>query len=265
VRAFAATFRYELLMQVRKRSVWITYAVLAVGLVTISGGQLVRVVDEPTARTGMLVVGMLFTAVLPAAFGCLVADRLVRDRRLGVAPVLRATPTGPVTWLAGKYLAVCAATALPAVLLYLLVATAYAVAHGTLAPYGWMAAVTGALLLPAMLFVAAFALLCPLLMPAALFRVLFVGYWLWANVMGPVVMPSLNGTLLCPSNGYVVQVLFAYQGDGPAGFAGPVPGATLNWLRPAPTPGTAVLSVLVLAALTAGALVAAGVLTRTSR
>lgn len=265
MRAFGATFRYELVMQVRKRSVWITYALLAVVLLAVSGGQLVRIVDEPTPRTAMLLTGVLFTTLLPPAYGCLVADRLVRDRRLGVAPVLRATPAGPVAWLAGKYLAVCAATALPIALLYLLVATAYALARGTLAPYGWMAAVTGALLLPALLFVAAFALLCPLLMPAALFRVLFVGYWLWANVMGPVVMPSLNGTLLCPSNGYVVQVLFGYRGDGPAGFAGPVPGATLNWLRPAPTAGTAVLSVLVLAALTAGALVAAGALTRTSR
>jgi hypothetical protein len=265
VRAFAGTFRYELLMQVRKRSVWITYGVLVAALLTVSGGQLVRIVDEPTPRAAMLLTGLLFTAVLPAAYGCLVADRLVRDRRLGVAPVLSATPAGPVARLAGKYLAVSAATALPAVLLYLVVATGYAVAHGTLAPYGWMAAITGALLLPAMRFVAAFALLCPLLMPAALFRVLFVGYWLWTNVMGPGVLPSLNGTLLCPSNGYVVQVLFGYRGDGPAGFAGPVPGATLNWLRPAPTAGTAVLSVLVLAALTAAALVAAGALTRTSR
>jgi ABC-2 type transport system permease protein len=266
LRAFGGVFRYELVMQLRKRSVWLTYGVLAVLLGLVSGGQVVRVLDEPTSWHAMVLTGVLLTTLLPAAFGCLVADRLVRDRQLGVAAVLRAAPTGPVGWLLGKYLAVCAATGLPIVLLYLLVATAYAVGHGTLAAYGWALAVTGALLLPALLFVAAFALLCPLLMPATLFRVLFVGYWMWGNVMGPGVLPSLTRTVLCPNNGYVLQVVLGYDGEDHTGFAGPVPGAALNWLRPAPTGGAVVLSVLVLAALTAAALVAAGAVTsRTSR
>jgi ABC-2 type transport system permease protein len=261
VKAFLGTVRYELVMQLRKRSLWATYAVLAVVLGLVSGGQVVRVLDEPGARHAMVLTGVILTTLLPAAFGCLAADRLVRDRQLGVAPLLQATPAAATGRLLGKYLAVCAGTGLPIVLLYLLVATAYAAGHGTLAPYGWSLAVIGALLVPALLFVGAFALLCPLLMPAALFRVLFVGYWFWAAVMGPAVLPTVNGTVLCPDNGYLLQVVFGYYGEDNTGFAGPVPGAALNVLRPAPTAGAALLSVLLTAALTAGALVAARTLT----
>jgi hypothetical protein len=50
-----------------------------------------------------------FTPVLPMIFGIVLADRLVRHRKLGVAELLDSTPTNPGARLVGKYLGVCAA------------------------------------------------------------------------------------------------------------------------------------------------------------
>lgn len=91
---------------------------------------------------------------------------------------------------------------------------------------------------------------------------LFVGYWFWANLVHPAIMPTLNHTMLRPVNGYVLDALF--QADGT--LAGPVPGAALNLLRPALTPATAWGSVAVLLVMAVLALTGArALLARTTR
>jgi hypothetical protein len=92
-------------------------------------------------------------------------------------------------------------------------------------------------------------------MPAPLFRVMFVGYWLWGNVVAPDMMPTLARTLIYPLGGYPLVALLDYHGiDGSDTWAGPEPGATLNFLRPNPTPATAWLSIAVLLVLAAAVL-----------
>ena len=98
-------------------------------------------------------------------------------------------------------------------------------------------------IVPGLLFVAAFALTVPLIMPAPLFRVLFVGYWIWGNLVRPDMMPTLARSLIQPVGGYPINALldhYGVDGDDPAG---PVPGATLNFLRPEPTAVTGWLSI----------------------
>jgi len=255
VSALWASGRYELLMQLRKRSLWITTGVLLVLLGLVSRSGIIRIAEQPDARTAMVATGQLLLELLPIGFGCLVADRLVRDDILGVRPLLDATPAGPAARLGGKYLGACAAAGLPIVGLYLLIAAVYAVGHADPAAVGWALAVSAVTILPALLFVGAFALVCPLLMPATLFRVLFVGYWFWSTVVGPRLMPTLTDTLLSPTNHYPVAVFLGYHDQFPY-FTGPVPGATLNALRPPASPLTAALAVAVLlgaAALTLAA------------
>ena len=105
------------------------------------------------------------------------------------------------------------------------------------------------------------SLVVPLIMPAPLFRVLFVGYWLWGNVVPPDMMPTLSGSLLHPIGGYPLDALLDFHGiDGKDTVAGPVPGAALNFLRPDSTPLTAWLSIGVLLVLAAAALAAANAL-----
>ncbi|OHV74716.1 hypothetical protein [Pseudofrankia sp. BMG5.36] len=261
-RTLGASLRYEFRMQVRKRSVWIVPA-LTVVLFLLIGGSLLRDLFDPNERKGQpaeartAVVGLAVQvhALLSIGFGCLLADRLIRDDRLRVAPILDATPARPGARLVGKYLGAGAATAVPILVVYFGFAAAYAVHTDAPQALGWALATCAVVIVPGLLFVAAFALTLPLVMPAPLFRVIFVGYWLWGNVVVPDMMPTLARTLVHPLGGYPLDALLDFHGiDGDDTWAGPVPGATLNFLRPAPTPTTAWLSIAVLLVVAAAAL-----------
>jgi ABC-2 type transport system permease protein len=257
-----AAFRYELRMQFRKPSVWLTMAALAV-LTALTPGNVNDVLSRSDPETAMVLAARLVMLLLPVGFGCLVADRLVRDERLNVRQLLDATPSGLGNRLTGKYFGACVATGVSVIGCYLLLAVAYVVRHGDPTALLYVPTVTVAVLVPALLFIGAFAMLCPLVMPAPLFRVLFVGYWFWTNLIDPTLLPTLNRTLINPLNGYVIDVFFAGTHSD---LAGEVPGATLNLLRPAPTTVTAWLSLIVLLALAAAALAGArAVLARTAR
>jgi ABC-2 type transport system permease protein len=259
VRTLGASLRYEFRMQVRKRSVWIVPA-LTLLLFLLIGGSLLRDLFDPNERPAEARVAVANLAVqvhvlLTIGYGCLLADRLIRDDRLRVAPILDATPAPPSARLVGKYLGAGAATAVPILAAYLGLAAAYAVSTGSPQAIGWALATCAVVIVPGLLFVAAFALVVPLVMPAPLFRVLFVGYWLWGNVVGPEMMPTLTRTLVHPLGGYPLAVLLDFRGiDDDTTWAGPVPGAALNVLRPEPTPATAWLSIAVLLVLAAAAL-----------
>jgi ABC-2 type transport system permease protein len=96
--ALAATARYELRMQLRKPAIWIAtaspfalYALFAVLGSDSTGLQRCRYETSPTAW--MVDALGWFTPVLPMIFGIVLADRLVRHRKLGVAELLDSTPT----------------------------------------------------------------------------------------------------------------------------------------------------------------------------
>nr|MDT0659174.1 hypothetical protein [Micromonospora sp. DSM 115978] len=262
LRAFDASLRYEFRMQIGKRSVWIVPA-LTLLLFLLIGGSLLRDLfdpDERAAEARIVVVGLAVQlhALLSIGFGGLLADRLIRDDRLRVAPILDATPAAPGARLLGKYLGAGAATAVPIAVVYLGLTAAYSVHTRAPSALGWALATCGVVIVPGLLFVAAFALAVPLVMPAPLFRVLFVGYWLWGNLVAPDLMPTLAQTLIHPIGGYPLTALLDFRGiDGEQTLAGPVPGATLNFLRPDPTPATGWLSIGVLLALAAAALLGA--------
>lgn len=257
---FVAALRYEFRMQVRKRSVWLVPALTMLLFLLIGGSTLRDLFDateaRPEAKDAMIDIGLQLHILLTIGFGCLLADRLIRDDRLRVAPVLDATPSRPGTRLLGKYLATAAATAAPIVAIYALLSVAYAVHTGQPAALGWALATFIVVMVPGLLFVAAFALAVPLVMPAPLFRVLFVGYWVWGNLLGPEVMiPTLARTVIQPAGGYQVNALLDhYGGEGDLALAGPVSGATLNFLRPEPTVLAGLLAVAVLLVLAAAVL-----------
>jgi hypothetical protein len=260
--AFRAAFGYELRMQLRKVSVWVTVGALAL-LTAFATDVIDMVMANADARAAMVRAARMTMALLPVAFGCLVADRLVRDDRLGVRQLLDATPGRPGIRLVGKYLGACLATAIPVAACYLLLAAAYAIRHASAVALGDAVLMTVTVMLPALLFVGAFAMLCPLVMPAPLFRVLFVGYWFWTTLVYPTMLPTLNGTVVTPVNGYLMRVLFR---AGDSDLAGSVDGAALNLLRPNPSAAMAGLAVSILAAATALALSGArALLARTAR
>jgi hypothetical protein len=265
--AFRTVAAYETRMLLRKSSLWIVTGLTVVLLVVLTQGLMAEVLTDEDPKTIMVLAAFQANLLLPIAFGCLLADRWVRDDRLGVTPLLDATPTGAGARLAGKYAGTCLAGTAPIALAFLAFAVGYAAWAGRPVALAWALAAFALIIAPALLFVAAFALAVPLMMPAPLFRVLFVGYWFWGNGVDPGDLPTLAGTLVYPIGGYAVDALFDYHGpQGDVRWAGPVPGAVLNVLRPEPTPAVAWLSIAVLLALAAAVLVVAHRLrTRTHR
>jgi hypothetical protein len=254
--ATLACARYELRMQLRRWSMWVSTAIIAVLIPLLSSGVVDDVLDAGP-KDAMVYAAFHANLLLPIGYGCLLADRLIRDTRLRVAPILDATPTSPVARLIGKYAGACTAVAAPIAVVYFGIASLYVGKTGEMRALAWAVAAFGAIIAPALLYVGALALAAPLVIPAPLFRVLFVGYWFWSTV-DPTVMPTLSRTVLYPIGGYPIQALFG--NDGPnhnITWAGPRPGAVLNFLRPEPTPAVAWLSIGVLLAAAATALYAA--------
>ncbi|SNS63507.1 hypothetical protein SAMN05421812_101206 [Asanoa hainanensis] len=240
--ALLAVARYEFRMQARKRSLWIAATLLGGALIVLQGDRGPRSLPVGTpAREVMGTWALLFAILMPLAYGMLLADRLVRDRKLRVEPLLESLPHAPATRLAGKYLGGIGACALPGLAALLLAAITELPKRHDPALIGWALVAFVVVTLPGIAMVAGFALVCPVIVSVPLFRVLFVGYWFWGNMLAPDFLPSLTGTLLTPIGDYGATWLLA--NGHTALFAG-TPGF-LSFLRPDPSAATAALSVAV--------------------
>jgi ABC-type transport system involved in multi-copper enzyme maturation permease subunit len=254
----AATARYELRMQLRKPAIWIAtalpfalYALFAALGNDSTGLQRYQYTTSP--KVWMVDALGWFTPVLPMIFGIVLADRLVRDRRLRVAELLDSTPANPSARLVGKYLGACAATAVPVALLYLAVALAFTFWRDRPAALWWGLATFTVIVVPLLLLAGSLSFLGPQLMPTPLFRVLIVAFFFWASVTEvESEFPSFAGTVFSLTMDYPLGVFF----DSPNATTGPA-GAALDFLRPQPTTATAVLAVALMLALAAVILAAA--------
>jgi ABC-2 type transport system permease protein len=260
--AFAATARYELRMQLHKPTIWIAtlipygfYAVLA--MMGTQGGGLDRLTHNNDPKTWVVDSMGWFIPPLAIVFGLVLADRLVRDRKLGVAPLLDVTPTNRGARLVAKYLGACAATAIPPALISVAVAVVFAIWRGRPAALLWGPATFVTVVLPLLLLTGALAFLGPQLVPTPMFRMLIVGIWFWAGATEvDSQLPSLAATVLSLTMDYPQKVFF---GSTDA-TAGPFAGAALNALRPEPNVATALLSLALILGLSAAILAAANAL-----
>lgn len=145
----------------------------------------------------------------------------------------------------GKYAGALLAMLTPAFAVAL-AGTAILLAGG--APAGIVVALPLAFLainLPAYMFVGAFPLACPAVLPVRVYQVLFTGYWIWGNYLDPRFLPTLSGTLLNASGRYPAGAFFdAYN----------VVGTRYN--GPTYTALEATMNLLLLAACAAAALLA---------
>jgi ABC-type Na+ efflux pump permease subunit len=245
-------------MQLRKPAIWIAtalpfalYALFAVLGSDSTGLQRYRYETSP--KVWMVDALGWFTPVLPMIFGIVLADRLVRDRKLRVAELLDAYPANPGARFVGKYLGACTATAVPVALLYVLVALAFMVWRGQPAALWWGLTTFVTVVLPLLLLAGSLSFLGPQLMPTPLFRVLIVALFFWAGVTEvESEFPSFAGTVFSLTMDYPLGVFFGSPNatTGPAGVA-------LDFLRPRPTTATAVLAVAVMLTLAAAILWAA--------
>jgi hypothetical protein len=239
--ALRGVFAYEFRMQIRKRSLWIVMAVL-IGVMFVGTGPNFTG-NLPMATPPARVMGswaLTFNMLPPAGVGVLLADRLVRDDKLGVADVLDGLPVATGTRLWGKYLGTLAASTVPIAVAVLGSACYEAFQRGSSAVFGWALVAFAGINLPGLAFVAAFALLVPLAISAPLFRVLFIGYWGWGTFLNPDLLPTLNGSLLTPTGDYAGAGIF-----GTARIYASWPGP-LAFLRPALSAGAGAAEIVLL-------------------
>lgn len=244
--AFWGIARFEFGMMIRRRGLWVAYGLLFAFYASQApsgfGRSLIEGGNGRLAAVAAEIVYML-NMFMPLVGGLAVADRLVRDLRLGVRELQRSSPVKIWTWLLGKFAGVLGASAVP-MLGFVLIMGAVLAGIGR-APIAFVPDILIAwiaIALPALLFVSAFSLAFPLVLPLRVYQVLFTGYWFWGNYLNPKVFPTLSGTVLTPGG------IFALQGF----FGGELPGG-----RGASTgPAAAALNVAVLTALAAAALVA---------
>ncbi len=203
--------RYEFRMQARRPAVWLLIGIIGVLLVALfdfqaQGGEprpaIVRLADQMQN----------LNFFLPIAFGILLADRLPRERRLHTEELLQSLPSGSGVRLWGKYAGAVLATTVPIVLVVIagLLITVLRLNAASQLPA--LPPLFLAIMLPGLLFVGVFAIACTTFLPAALFSVLFVGYWFWGNLVPPGIMPTLSCTPLTPLGGYAAAAFF---NDGP--------------------------------------------------
>ncbi len=228
----------------RRVSVWIMAALVtlfyvATEIAPFFDGSAVNITPDqiwPVAALTVFKLNLFF----PLVGGILAADRLSRDYRLGVDELRESTPVKRASYVFAKYLGVVAVWLVPEVICLVLIGLV-PILGGLV---GWMylpaVLVSGlAMNLPALLFVTAFSLACPMVMPVRVYQVLFTGYWFWGNFLSPEVFPTISGTLLNAAG------IFALQGF----FAGTVgPGITFTAVQ-------GVLNIAILLAMSAGILI----------
>lgn len=249
--AFRGAAAAEFRMQARKRSLWVTLAILlAWQFIGTGDAHPLRLAEGTPAGRLLAAWALMLNVFTPIGVGTLLADRLPRDRRLGTWELLESTPAAGGALLWGKYAGATLATLLPAAL-YWAGLTAWLTAERAAPGLPLASAAAFALVvLPGMLFVAAFSVACTALLWPPLYRVLFVGYWFWGNLLNPDLLPTLSGTVLTPVGSYAAEGLFGADSFWGGQNSAPV----LAALSPDPSPASALASVALLLALAALAL-----------
>lgn len=245
LRVADGALRYEFRMQAHRRAVWLVVTALSALIFLLSLRQWSYLHRHPTLPQPDAVVywAQMMTLFLPLAVGMLLADRLPRDRRLRVDEVLATLPGPLAARLAGKYVGGALATITPVALCYA-AGIGYLMATGegvhVLATAG---AAFAAILLPGLLFVAAFSVACPVALKVPLYQFLLTGYWFWGNLMTPKIgLPSPTFTL--------------FNAAGPWASAGFFHQPWF-FFSPRATPGDAIANIALLLSLAALALGAA--------
>lgn len=214
---------YEFRMQIRRPVLWLTF----LGFALLDTRSLGGVLNSSHLASLHLSAMQLATSIAvltnwlsPLGVGIFLADRLRRDRRTRVEEVLNSLPGTLKMRVLGKYLGTFLASLVPALLVYLLAIALMAWLLGNLALIPAALPCYIIVILPGMLFVAAFSLALPMVIWVPLYQFLFFGYWFWGNLFpqGPG-LPTLSGTILTPIGSFIANAFFGVSSYGGIGRA----------------------------------------------
>jgi ABC-2 type transport system permease protein len=199
--------RYEFKMQVRRRSLWIVFAGIALILLNTLSSNLHNPEQYFAGMTLLQQVATVTVDInwLPMiGIGVFLADRFPRDRSHRVDELFETTAGTLKTRLTGKYLGCLLATLLPAFLVYSLMIGILAIYKHTLLVFPLSLVTYSTIVIPGVCFIAAFTLACTSLMWVPLYQFLFIGYWFWGNMLGPNTgLPTLSSTILTPIGSFI--------------------------------------------------------------
>ncbi len=226
-----AIFRYEYLMQIRRWGLWIglfvTVGLFFFLLLRATGNPKVIPADYTTQpfKLATLVIEE-FNLFAPVAAGILAADRFTRDRLLGTGELIRSSLPSRLPLVLGKYAGSLLAIFTPPLILLVVSVTYLAVYFHQPAVFLTAPVVLLAVVVPAWLFVVAWSLIFPLVMPLRLYQVLFAGFWMWAAVVPPDRLPTINWSIFSVNGQYAHYVFFLNDPVGSRLFRPP---ATIGW------------------------------------
>jgi ABC-2 type transport system permease protein len=207
-RILLGVLAYEFKMQIRRRSLWIAY----IGIAALLFRTMLNEIIHPqffgltNAPLNTLVAALVFSTniLLPIPLGVFLADRLPRDQRTRVDELFTSMPGALRTRIVGKYLGSTLATIIPMFVSYILLLGFLLYQTHNLLSIPLVAADFVLIVLPGLLFVAAFSIACPAILWVPLYQFLFVGYWFWGNALSPRTgIPTLSQTILTPVGTYI--------------------------------------------------------------
>jgi hypothetical protein len=225
MKKFLGFVYYEYKMSIQRASLWIVILLFTVfyifmgieGVDEMDIAGLAASREALFSQAGMIVFS--FNLFFPVAAGIAAADRTVRDRSLGVRELIRSTGMSNPAYVIGKYLGVTLSLLTLAIIATLVSSLFYVFFYHW--PFVYILYALWAVLLivgPALFFVTAFSLVCPLIMPTRLYQILFTGYWFWGNYLSPNVMFTVSDTLLNASGRFALVGVFGMKmaSDWPA-------------------------------------------------
>ncbi len=199
---FLGIVRYEYGMSVRRKGFWLAFGLLflfyivSISMGNSAAGQANSPADFQLWQTAGQ-FAFLLNLFLPVVGGISAADRLVRDRSSGVDELLHSAPLTRLTYILGKYLGVLLSLLTPVFIILMVMSAWLVLRYG--GPASFLTKVFLAFLainVPAYVFITAFSLACPMIIPLRVYQILFTGYWFWGNYLNPDFFPTLSGTYL---------------------------------------------------------------------
>jgi|SRR5579871_170737 hypothetical protein len=213
--ALWGALRYEFRMQIRRPTVWITFALFTLLMIalfqhpaTTFEETYTRLLKQESLQKVLADWAFNINNYLPICVGALLAGRLPRDRRTRVDELFTTMPTTRGTRLWGKLFGAMLATTVPMFLIYLGgVCFIASYAHNLLAiPLAFPTFIVVAL--PGLIFISAFSLACTAFLWSPLYQFLFICYWYWNTLWFHTDLVSLSRTLLSPIGLYTVMGIY---------------------------------------------------------